>query len=101
VPPDDRHTIWRQRFNLRESKNFFLNSLGGGFCIHRYSQKLPILGQLGTLQGGGISFLMRDGVLASEFVTTADLRRIARALLRHANEIDGVEGLRGVRGGKS
>jgi hypothetical protein len=60
----------------------------------------------GGLSGPGpwMQFSMigpRDGVLASEFVTTADLRRIARALLRHANEIDGVEGLRGVRGGKS
>lgn len=43
---------------------------------------------------------VRNGLLASEFATTADLRRMARELLRHANAIDGVEGLRCVGGGK-
>jgi hypothetical protein len=43
----------------------------------------------------------RYGLLASEFVTAADLRRIARALLRYANDVEGKTGLRCVRGGKS
>jgi hypothetical protein len=43
----------------------------------------------------------RDGLLASEFVTAADIRRIARALLRHANAVEGKPNLRCLRGGKS
>jgi hypothetical protein len=43
----------------------------------------------------------RYGLLASEFVTAVDLRRIARALLRYANDLEGKTNLRSVRGGKS
>jgi hypothetical protein len=41
------------------------------------------------------------GILATEFVTPATLRRVAHALLRFANEVEGKPNLRCLRGGKS